>query len=86
MYIKPANDANADSDTIKSDWIMNYQAVATYGQGLTDGIELALEEINGSGGVLGKQIEAVKVDNKSEDTESANVSTRLLLEIMWLLY
>lgn len=51
--------------------------VATYGQGLTAGIELAIEEINADGGVLGKQIEIVKVDNKSDDTEAANVSTRL---------
>lgn len=59
---------------------LNYELsgkVATYGQGLTNGIELALEEINKNGGVLGKQIETVKVDNKSEDTEAASVSTRL---------
>lgn len=50
---------------------------ATYGQGLTEGVELAFEEINSSGGVLGKQLEEVKVDNKSDNTEAANVSTRL---------
>ena len=47
---------------------LNYElsgGVATYGQGLTEGIELAFEEINAGGGVLGKQIEMVKVDNKS---------------------
>lgn len=52
-------------------------AAATYGQGSVEGIELAFEEINKNGGVLGKQIEHVKYDNKSEDTESANVSTKL---------
>jgi len=69
---------STDADTIKVG--LNYElsgAVATYGQGLTDGIELAVEEINKNGGVLGKQIELVKVDNKSEATETANVSTRL---------
>lgn len=67
-----------DSNTIKVG--LNYElsgVVATYGQGLTAGAELAIEEINKDGGVLGKQIEPVKVDNKSEDSESANVSTRL---------
>lgn len=67
-----------DSDTIKVG--LNYELsgnVATYGQGLTAGIELAMEEINANGGVLGKQIEIIKVDNKSETDESANVSTRL---------
>ncbi|MCM0647982.1 ABC transporter substrate-binding protein [Clostridium swellfunianum] len=59
---------------------LNYELsgnVATYGQSLVSGIELAITEINSNGGVLEKQIEAVKVDNKSENTEAANVSTRL---------
>ncbi len=59
---------------------LNYElsgGVATYGQGLVQGIELAFEEINKEGGVLGKQIEAVKADNKSEAAESANVTSRL---------
>lgn len=59
---------------------LNYELsgnVASYGQSLVGGIELAFEEINKNGGVLGKQIDAVKVDNKSDSTEAANVSTRL---------
>ncbi|MDR7857226.1 ABC transporter substrate-binding protein [Tissierella sp.] len=68
-----------ESDTIKVG--VNYElsgSVATYGQNLAAGVELAVEEINKNGGVLGKQIELIKVDNKSEDTESANVATRLV--------
>lgn len=74
----PAGDDTGDSDTIRVG--LNYELsgeVATYGSNLTDGIELAVEEINEAGGVLGKQIELVKVDNKSEDSEAANVSARL---------
>ena len=59
---------------------LNYElsgTVATYGQGLTEGIEMAFEEINAAGGVLGKQVELIKVDNKSDSAEAANVSTRL---------
>lgn len=52
--------------------------VATYGQSLTSGIELATEEINKNGGVLGKQIELVKADNKSDSAEAANVATKLV--------
>lgn len=73
-----ASSTNGNSDTVKVG--LNFElsgGVATYGQGLTEGVELAIEEINKNGGVLGKQIEAVKVDNKSSDTESANVSARL---------
>ncbi len=74
---KPASN-QANLDTIKVG--LNYElsgGVATYGQNLSDGLLMAFEEINKNGGVLGKQIEPIKVDNKSEDTESANVSTRL---------
>lgn len=67
-----------DSKTIKVG--LDYElsgAVATYGQSLVAGIELAFEEINKNGGVLGKQIEEVKADNKSDTAESANVATKL---------
>ncbi|WP_353097187.1 ABC transporter substrate-binding protein [Tissierella praeacuta] len=74
---KSANN-QASEDTIKVG--LNYELsgdVATYGKSLSDGLLLAIEEINQNGGALEKQIEPIKVDNKSEDTESANVSTRL---------
>lgn len=70
--------SGSKSDAIKLG--LNYElsgGAATYGQSLTAGIELALAEINKSGGVLGKQLVPVKVDNKSESTEAANLSTRL---------
>jgi len=73
-----SNDANSkDADTIRVG--LNYEltgGAATYGQGLVDGIELAIEEVNKEG-ILGKKIETVKADNKSEDTEAANVSSKL---------
>lgn len=78
----PAPSANAtesDKGTIKVG--LNYELsgnVATYGQGLTEGIELAVEEINSKDGVLGKQVELVKADNKSDNAEAANVATKLI--------
>lgn len=60
---------------------LNYElsgGAATYGQGTVQGIELAVEEINKNGGVLGKQLELVKTDNKSDNAESANVATKLM--------
>jgi branched-chain amino acid transport system substrate-binding protein len=59
---------------------LNYELsgnVSTYGTSLVDGIEFAVKEINADGGVLGKQIELVKADNKSSGEEAANVSSRL---------
>lgn len=67
-----------EGDTVKIG--LNYELsgpVSTYGQSLTAGIELAMEQINKDGGVLDKQIELVKVDNRSDTTEAANVSSRL---------
>lgn len=65
-------------DTIKVG--VNYELtgdVATYGVSLNNGVQMALEEINANGGVLGKQLEIITVDNKSSDTEAANASTKL---------
>ncbi|GMG95987.1 ABC transporter substrate-binding protein [Tepidimicrobium xylanilyticum] len=68
----------SESDKIRIG--LNYELTgntATYGTNLKDGVLLAFEEINAAGGVLGKELEAVVIDNKSDATESANVSTRL---------
>lgn len=74
-----SSSSNGDSaKTIKIG--LNYElsgGVATYGQSITQGIELAFKEINKNGGVLGKQIEVVKYDNKSDSQEASNVSTKL---------
>ena len=70
-----------ESDTIKIG--VNYElsgAVATYGQSSLDGVELAIEEVNAAGGVLGKQIELVTIDNKSDAAEVVSVATRLMTE------
>lgn len=72
------SNGNGGAETIKIG--LNYElsgGVATYGQSIVQGIELAFEEINKDGGVLNKKIEAVKIDNKSDSQEAANVSTKL---------
>lgn len=74
-----ANNGSAEGDTIKIG--LNYElsgGVATYGQSSVDGIKLAVEEINAAGGVLGKQIELVEVDNKSDASEVVSVATKLM--------
>lgn len=62
---------------------INYElsgAVATYGQGSVDGIEMAFEKINAAGGINGKMIEAVKYDNKSDAAEATTLTTRLMTQ------
>jgi len=50
---------------------------ATMGTSAANGAKMAIKEANAKGGVLGKQIQAVVGDNKSEPSESANAMTKL---------
>lgn len=51
--------------------------VASYGQSISEGLELALEELNKEG-VDGKKLEIVKVDNKSDAAEATNGAIKLV--------
>ena len=53
--------------------------VATYGN-CKNGIMLAIEEANAQGGVLGKKIEALVQDNKSQNREARNIAEKLIFE------
>jgi len=71
----------AEGDTIKVG--VNFELsgdVATYGTSCKNGILLAFEEINANGGVLGKKIEALVQDNKSQNKEARNVAEKLIGE------
>lgn len=50
---------------------------ATMGTSAANGAKMAIKEANAKGGVLGKQVQAVVGDNKSEPSESANAMTKL---------
>ncbi|OIK16518.1 ethanolamine utilization protein EutJ [Bacillus sp. MUM 116] len=51
--------------------------VASYGESLADGINIAVDEINKKGGIDGKKIDVVKVDNKSDAAEATNGAIKL---------
>jgi len=51
--------------------------VASYGQSIKEGIDLALEEINKEG-IDGKKLKLVSVDNKSDATEATNGALKLI--------
>ena len=53
---------------------------ATFGQSSANGAKMAIKEANAKGGLLGKQIQAVIADNKSEPSESANAMTKLVTQ------
>ncbi|GGA26614.1 ABC transporter substrate-binding protein [Psychrobacillus lasiicapitis] len=52
-------------------------AVASYGTSEADAIDLAVEEINADGGIDGKKIELIKVDNKSDAAEATSAAIKL---------
>ena len=52
--------------------------VANYGNATLEGLQLAIDEANEAGGINGKKIELVSVDDKSEAAESINAATKLI--------
>ena len=52
--------------------------VANYGNATLDGLKLAIKEANDAGGINGKKINLVTVDNKSEASEAVNAATKLI--------
>ena len=42
------------------------------------GVDLAVEEINAAGGVLGRKIEIMQLDNKCNPSEGVNVANKLV--------
>jgi branched-chain amino acid transport system substrate-binding protein len=53
-------------------------AIATYGQSSKEAIDLAVEQVNAAGGVLGQEVQVIYMDNKSAGPESALAAERLI--------
>jgi len=70
--------ASSSGDTIKIGLNLELSGnVASYGSGIAAGAELAIQEINDAGGIDGKKIEAVKIDNKSDAAEATSAALKL---------
>ena len=54
--------------------------VANYGNQALSGMKLAFKQVNESGGVLGKKINLILADNKSEPAEAASATTKLITQ------
>lgn len=54
--------------------------VANYGKSTLNGVQLAIDQVNAKGGVLGKKIKLVQGDNKSEPAEAGNIATKLITQ------
>lgn len=72
-------DTAAPDSVIK---IGNYASISgkdgAYGESSTKGTRLAIDEINASGGVLGKQIQLIVEDTQSKSGEAATVAKKLI--------
>jgi len=74
---KASNSSTGKEETIKVGANLELSGgVASYGQSILEGLELALEEINKEG-IDGKKIELTTVDNKSEAAESTSAALKL---------
>ena len=54
--------------------------LAAYGESVVNAINLAVEEINADGGVLGKPLALISYDDKGDSTEGANAFNKLVGE------
>ena len=69
---------SGNSDVVKIG--LNFELtgeVARYGNSEADAVELAIKHANENGGVLGKEIKAIKLDNQSDQAEAVSVQTKL---------
>jgi len=55
-------------------------STATFGQNTKRGVELAISEINASGGVLGKKLELFSEDDQGKPEEAASAVTKLITQ------
>lgn len=77
---KDASD-KVESDTIKIGQIgPQTGAVAVYGLSALKGMELAVDEINEAGGVLGKQLVLISDDDKGEPSEAVTLYNKMMNE------
>ena len=68
----------AEGDTIKVGVLAPLTGdVSVYGIACSNGIKMGIDEINAAGGVLGKQIDMILLDEKGDPTEAVNAYNNL---------
>ena len=65
-------------DTIKVGEINHYKRLAAFAGPYKQGIELALEEVNAAGGVLGKPLEFIFRDDQGQPGEAVKIAEELM--------
>jgi branched-chain amino acid transport system substrate-binding protein len=76
---KPSSDTAKTPDVIKiGHFAAMTGATASFGQSADKGIRMAIDEINAAGGVLGKQIEIITEDDRSQSNEAKTAAIKLI--------
>ncbi len=76
---KPPTGSDAGSDTLKiGEFASLTGSEATFGQSSHKGTQLAIDELNAGGGLLGKKIQLLTEDNQSQAGQSATVVRKLI--------
>ena len=70
--------AGAGGEIVLGSYMCNTGSFATFGQSSTKAMEMAVEEINAKGGVLGKQIKLIVEDDQCKPEEAANAAQKLI--------
>lgn len=65
-------------ETIKIGEINHYKRLAAFAEPYRKGIELALSEVNGAGGVLGKPLEFIFRDDQGDPAEAVRIAEELM--------
>lgn len=74
-----ATSAKGGGDTIKIGFMGALTGdVAMFGKPTLEGMRIAADEINASGGVIGKKIEIIDTDNRGDKQEGASVAQKLI--------
>lgn len=84
MILSACSNNSAESESVESDEIIIGSLapltgnVAIYGIATTNGIEVAINEINENGGILGKQVKLITEDEKGDTQEAMNAYNKLI--------
>ena len=73
-----ASDDSSEDPIVIGTTSPNTGSLAAYGTGVTTGVELAAEEINAAGGILGRQVEIITTDDQGDPTECLNAFNSLV--------
>ncbi len=72
------NAASSGGDILIGEYGSLTGAQATFGQSTHNAIMMAVDEINGSGGINGRKIKVITEDDQSKQEEAANAVTKLI--------